>query len=284
MIWSGPPNSAFAKGRAKPGGAVSARPCQDSRCRPNKAPIGAPGGESVRTRSAATRASRRITSKLWIRPPWSAWLSASRLRSEKSLFQRAVLSLSHAPAARILSFLPPLCSSSWSSDRLRFWSTWYDSRWASRVRAQLDILGIESQILAPTRSTDETTTFLGPVGQLQRNLSVLSSALGPTATPCTACYNSKVLMIQQEFGSMSPAPVVAFGHHASDAAASLLKSAFMFIDRWDLGNETYDRDRFRAECVKFGDQLLSGDEGLIDRLDELSRNRLVQPTNPLCSS
>lgn len=159
----------------------------------------------------------------------------------------------------------------------------YDNTWADRVCSRLQTLGIGSQVLTPAHSERPSSTFLGTPGLLQRNLSALShsSLHEPSATPCTACYNSKVLLIQQELGSVSPPPVVAFGHHASDAAASLLKAVFMYMDRWDLGNETYERDRFRAACKKYGDELISGNRDLIDRVGEIVRSGLASTDEPL---
>lgn len=157
----------------------------------------------------------------------------------------------------------------------------YDNTWADRVTSRLEMLGIGSQVLAPAQPKLSAGTFLGTLGQLQRNLTVLSFDLEPSVTPCTACYNSKVLLIQHELGSMSPAPVVAFGHHASDAAASLLKSVFMYMDRWDLGHETYERDIFRTACNEFGDQLMAGNRTLIDRIQEIIRSGLASTDEPL---
>lgn len=79
---------------------------------------------------------------------------------------------------------------------------------------------------------------------------------------------------------MSPQPIVTFGHHASDAAASLMKSVFMFMDRWDLGNEAYDRDRFRLACQEFGDRMLAWDRDLITRIQEIVESGSASTDEP----
>jgi hypothetical protein len=45
---------------------------------------------------------------------------------------------------------------------------------------------------------------------------------------------------------------VAFGHHGTDACTSLLKAAFMYVDRWDSGNERYLPQNIRAIAESFG--------------------------------
>lgn len=57
-------------------------------------------------------------------------------------------------------------------------------------------------------------------------------------TICTHCYNAKYLVLKA-LSEKVGINKIAFGHHGTDAVTSLLKSYFMFEDRWTSGHETF---------------------------------------------
>lgn len=74
------------------------------------------------------------------------------------------------------------------------------------------------------------------------------------ATVCTYCYNSK-MMVLKSWAAKNGITEIAFGHHGTDAIASLLKSFYMYIDRWYHHNEEFDRNRFeelvRSDATRY---------------------------------
>ena len=78
-----------------------------------------------------------------------------------------------------------------------------------------------------------------------RNLDALDVVAQPNATPCTGCYDNKLVGLL-EYAQSIGSSKVAFGHHGTDAVASLLKSAFMYLDHHENGSATYDKERFRS--------------------------------------
>lgn len=68
-------------------------------------------------------------------------------------------------------------------------------------------------------------------------------------TPCTPCYNAKVLMLQQ-LAEAEGVTECAFGHHGTDAVTSLLKSYFMYVDRFELLHETFNIVDFKRMVLK----------------------------------
>jgi hypothetical protein len=83
---------------------------------------------------------------------------------------------------------------------------------------------------------------------------------------------------------------VAFGHHATDAVASFLKSALMYIDRWDRGHEHYVRRNFISLVDELQQELSSSFDALpcgplSHRISRLAGEFLAStdeaPTQPL---
>lgn len=68
-------------------------------------------------------------------------------------------------------------------------------------------------------------------------------------TPCTHCYNVKFLVLQY-LAELYHIEYIALGHHGTDAVVSLLKSALMYIDRWDYAHKTFTRSNFEQLILK----------------------------------
>ena len=109
-------------------------------------------------------------------------------------------------------------------------------------------LGFEPEVIKPR--CQEFLTQLNRAKRKQvednfRNLDVLDVVAQPNATPCTGCYDNKLVGLL-EYAQSIGSSKVAFGHHGTDAVASLLKSAFMYLDHHENGSATYDKERFRS--------------------------------------
>lgn len=67
-------------------------------------------------------------------------------------------------------------------------------------------------------------------------------------TICTPCYNSKMLILQK-WAENNNIHTVAIGHHGTDAITSLLKSFYMYLDRWEYHHQEFKYDNFRKLII-----------------------------------
>ena len=63
------------------------------------------------------------------------------------------------------------------------------------------------------------------------------------ATICTPCHNSKILILQR-WAQLNHIPIIANGHHGIDAISSMLKSFYMYTDRWEKGHIEFSYENF----------------------------------------
>lgn len=82
--------------------------------------------------------------------------------------------------------------------------------------------------------------------ELETNLEGIEkirSGIFGKATICTPCHNSKMTILQK-WAEINNIDIIANGHHAIDAISSLLKSFYMFLDRWEYHHEEFVYDNF----------------------------------------
>lgn len=125
----------------------------------------------------------------------------------------------------------------------------YEAGWADRIRQRAGAVGVVPEVVSARETTRSETI------PLRRRLDVLD-AVGITAkqaiTPCTYCYNVKVLLLDA-VAARTGASQVAFAHHMTDAAASLLKEALLHVDRFDRGHARYERANFESLVTELAD-------------------------------
>lgn len=63
------------------------------------------------------------------------------------------------------------------------------------------------------------------------------------ATICTPCHNSKMLILQK-WAEINGIHSIADGHHATDSISSLLKSFYMYLDRWQYHHKIFVYENF----------------------------------------
>jgi tRNA(Ile)-lysidine synthase TilS/MesJ len=148
---------------------------------------------------------------------------------------------------------------------------------ASALDLPLQVLSIRNAAFRAELSREDQSVIDVNLDALQ----VFSPQRLAEGSPCTNCYNTKItalrhFAIQQEF------EWIVFGHHATDAIVSLLKSAFMYIDRWDYSHPRWDRRTFEKLIAEFADELIrsSGPTPLFDRVTELAQMNLATTDEP----
>lgn len=121
----------------------------------------------------------------------------------------------------------------------------YSGTFCFNIEASAALLGLTSTLINP-REMDRSKISLLTKRRLQAFLNLLDKSgtmVTDTFTPCTACYNSKIISLALHLAGTESA-IVAFGHHATDAVVSYLKSFIMYYDRWITGNQSFSLSRF----------------------------------------
>lgn len=124
----------------------------------------------------------------------------------------------------------------------------YSPQWASRIQSLAKQLSLACDVLAVRDKAfqDELETQTQEaVRQRLVILDKMSDCVPLAVSPCTQCYNTKIEVLR-DYMSRSGRQWIAFGHHATDAIASLIKSALMYIDRWDRAHEVWARANFEV--------------------------------------
>lgn len=130
----------------------------------------------------------------------------------------------------------------------------YETGWDRRVAQLARQVGIATEIVCARETADNQDQGIITPGVRPRLtvLNAFSSATTSAATPCTYCYSVKALLLETAAERIG-ASQVAFAHHITDAAASLLKEALLHVDRLDRGHIRYQRSNFDALVRELAD-------------------------------
>lgn len=155
----------------------------------------------------------------------------------------------------------------------------YSSTWRGRIEglAQHLRLPLQTLTVAEIMQDDETEPAIRQELALRR--AILDDTSPSTQiSPCTNCYNCKILSLV-DFARLDSANIL-FAHHADDALSSFLKAALMYLDRWRDGNRSFDRDRFRAMGFKMAADLRNGNKTTEDELISLIASSHAHTSEP----
>jgi hypothetical protein len=119
----------------------------------------------------------------------------------------------------------------------------YEAGWAERIIRRADAIGVTTEIVSARQSVPEQGA--SPVRRRLTVLDSIDTRRQSSVTPCTYCYSVKVLLLDSAATRLG-ASQVAFAHHMTDAAASLLKEALLHVDRFSRGNVRYERANFES--------------------------------------
>lgn len=160
----------------------------------------------------------------------------------------------------------------------------YSRNWNTGLEQISSALGLPLQILSIRNSAFKAQLSQEDQEVVDVNLEVLQAFSPQNLTegsPCTNCYNTKVTALRH-FAMQNEFEWVVFGHHATDAIVSFLKSAFMYIDRWDYSHPCWDRVTFEKLIADFADELArsSGPTPLLDRVTQLAEENLATTDEP----
>ena len=117
----------------------------------------------------------------------------------------------------------------------------YEFDWTSTIN-KLKPLKIDAEIVKKDRIQDDDARK-----EIERNFEYVKSISFCTQygknTICTPCYNAKMIMLTS-WAQLNKITCIATGHHATDAISSMLKSYYMYIDRWVFSHKEYTYENF----------------------------------------
>lgn len=118
----------------------------------------------------------------------------------------------------------------------------YKNNWAVAID-NLNNNGMKAYLLEPESYTDISLETEAKIKEFFESIVDIKAGKYQKVSPCTPCYNAKLLLLI-EWAKKNEINQVAFGHHGTDALSSMLKSYFMYYDRWRANNPEYDSARF----------------------------------------
>jgi predicted PP-loop superfamily ATPase len=160
----------------------------------------------------------------------------------------------------------------------------YEKEWGRRIRALSDQIKVRVEVLNVRDDTFKPIIPSKEHRQIQLRLDVLDSInrANEQITPCTHCYNTKVIALDN-LARRKGIRKVAFGHHMTDACASLLKEGLLRIDRFDFNHAIYDRSNFEelVELLSTEARLYpSGPCPILERITDFVNNGIIDTDEP----
>jgi tRNA(Ile)-lysidine synthase TilS/MesJ len=137
--------------------------------------------------------------------------------------------------------------------RLKSIDMGYSAEWSARIQAIASALGFDLEIILVADLLATNRLRNGAKNDLavrRRFLQDLEASPNSNITPCTNCYNCKIIALTQ-LAPGGDGEIIYFGHHSDDMLASFLKSALMYYDRWELRNEKFVKANFIALVREF---------------------------------
>lgn len=123
----------------------------------------------------------------------------------------------------------------------------YETNWDKKIVNLAQKAKFNNSHVLYARKKQESNLVDGVVAnKIKINIDVLNNKhnfADRSISPCTFCYNTKALLLEN-FALSNEIYNIVFGQHLLDGIASMLKSAFMYIDRWEYNNEIYAHERF----------------------------------------
>lgn len=108
----------------------------------------------------------------------------------------------------------------------------YNSNWDIALK-NLQLLNIaEGELIGAEKINQIMPEAVEALKENFENINKIKKGDFKKATMCTPCYNSKMLIIQK-WARINNIESIANGHHGIDSISSLLKSFYMYIDRWE---------------------------------------------------
>lgn len=139
----------------------------------------------------------------------------------------------------------------------------YEANWGNKIQELAQALDFSTHIIE-TRSSAFRRQLPNETRIGLENFFVRLDEIGSefqSVTPCTFCYNIKILALANHMRTIG-IEKLAFGHHGTDAIASFLKSALMYLDRWHFSHKQFIKSNFEKLIENLKADFLVGYEHL----------------------
>jgi hypothetical protein len=156
----------------------------------------------------------------------------------------------------------------------------YSLEWRGRIESLAHSLSLPLEVIEVSKLTEDDALD----ADVRHDLAVRRAFLDGTAansvavTPCTNCYNCKIISLVH--GTKAASREILFAHHAEDALSSFLKSALMYIDRWEERRIVFDKDAFRSLGMRIANDLREGNQNVIDKVARLLADSKAHTSEP----
>lgn len=149
----------------------------------------------------------------------------------------------------------------------------YNSNWDTALK-NMNIMGMKCIIVELKQISCMFPEIEEELTENLENIKKISKGFYKKATICTPCYNSKMLIIQK-WAEKNGVQYIAIGHHAIDSISSLLKSFYMYTDRWVYSHEEFVYENFyELVCSQKGVYDLEKDDFKRSTLNEMLENQI----------
>ena len=142
--------------------------------------------------------------------------------------------------------------------RLKAVDMGYSALWEGRIRKLADGLGLPLTVVKIRDLIELSNVEPGVREDLRQRSAFLATLVNSNAkytTPCTNCYNCKIVGLTNTI--LSDGEIIYFGHHADDMISSFLKSCIMYYDRWQCGHRVFERENFASLARLVADDLIA---------------------------
>lgn len=118
----------------------------------------------------------------------------------------------------------------------------YNVSWERAIR-NINRIGLPAELINMQTIIQEYPDITKAVNSYFNEVLDIQAGKYPKASPCTPCHNAKMTILSY-WAKVHDINYIATGHHGTDAITSLLKSYFMYVDRWEYGNVTYSANNY----------------------------------------
>lgn len=117
----------------------------------------------------------------------------------------------------------------------------YNIDWSLAI-SNLERMNLRCELIDLNYMAHNLKDIYSEVTNYFEKVKIIKNSKGQMQTTiCTPCYNAKHLILC-ELSKKLKVDKVAFGHHGTDAIASMLKSFYLYKDRWIYGNKKFNID------------------------------------------
>lgn len=123
----------------------------------------------------------------------------------------------------------------------------YNVDWSNALN-NTELIGLEAIVIDSKYINENIPEINEQLNDNFKKIEMISNNKCSLTTICTPCYNSKILILKK-WAELNGIRTIAIGHHATDAISSMLKSYYMYVDRWKYQHEQFDYNNLKRVII-----------------------------------